>query len=255
MKDTRVDESSGLVRRKLADGREQTVGIFANGKARRGFITPSRKFSIYHEDIEAAAKQTGFTEDGADGMPNWFPIPTIVNMKGDQLHLTTFKWNVHTQGRTQSQKYLSEIVHHNPMWINTVTAERHDIKTGDMVEIPTYRPYGHQLKNGGAVVGKALIPAFVTEGIHPRVPAISNTLGNMWHGRAANSRRGRTQDLPAWNEQLIAEDQDLAEDIWWDKRNGGTGAGYNVNAILPIQPAPLVGMQGWYDTVCTIRKA
>jgi len=31
--------------------------------------------------------------------------------------------------------------------------------------------------------------------------------------------------------------------------------GYNVNAILPIYPAPLVGMQGWYDTVCTARKA
>ena len=54
---------------------------------------------------------------------------------------------------------------------------------------------------------------------------------------------------------MIAEDQDLVEDIWWDPANGGTGAGYNVNAILPIQPAPLVGMQGWFDTVCTIRKA
>lgn len=28
----------------------------------------------------------------------------------------------------------------------------------------------------------------------------------------------------------------------------------NVNAILPIQPAPLVGMQGWYVTVCSIWK-
>ena len=48
-------------------------------------------------------------------------------------------------------------------------------------------------------------------------------------------------------------DQDLDEDIWWDPRNGGVGAGYNINAILPIQSAPLVGMQGWYDTVCSIR--
>jgi hypothetical protein len=30
---------------------------------------------------------------------------------------------------------------------------------------------------------------------------------------------------------------------------GGTGTGYNINAILPIQPAPLVGMQRWYDTI------
>jgi thiosulfate reductase / polysulfide reductase chain A len=53
---------------------------------------------------------------------------------------------------------------------------------------------------------------------------------------------------------VIDEDMDLSEDLWWDQRNGGTGAGYNINAILPIQPAPLVGMQGWYDTVCTLRK-
>ena len=53
---------------------------------------------------------------------------------------------------------------------------------------------------------------------------------------------------------VIDDDQDLDEDIWWDPARGGTGAGYNINAILPIQPAPLVGMQGWYDTVCSVRK-
>jgi anaerobic selenocysteine-containing dehydrogenase len=171
-----------------------------------------------------------------------------------QLHLVTFKWNVHTQGRTQSQKYLSEIVHHNPMWIHTGAARRRGIRTGDMVEITTYRPYGHMMKGGGEVLGRAVIPAFVTEGIHPRVLAVSNTLGNPWHGRAANARGGRKQVLDAWDDKVIAEDQDLTGDIWWDERKGGTGAGYNINAILPIQPSPLVGMQGWYDTVCSIRK-
>ncbi|MFN0300467.1 MAG: molybdopterin-dependent oxidoreductase [Burkholderiales bacterium] len=254
LKDTRVDETTKIVFRKGADGRETRVGLFVDGKARRGFITPTRKFSVYHEDIENAAKQVGFTEDGQMGMPEWFAVPTIQNMTGDQLHLVTFKWNVHTQGRTQSQKYLSEIVHHNPMWINTETAGTYGIRTGDLVEVTTYRPRGHQMKNGGEIVGRAMIPAYVTEGIHPRVLAISNTLGNLWHGRAASGINGKRQRLDAWNEKVIAEDQDLDGDIWWDKRKGGTGAGYNVNAILPIQPAPLVGMQGWYDTVCSIRK-
>ena len=101
---------------------------------------------------------------------------------------------------------------------------------------------------------RAVIPAFVTEGIHPRVLAVSNTLGNPWHGRAANARNGKNQALDAWNDSADAEDQDLAEDIWWDQANGGTGAGYNINGILPVHPAPLVGMQSWYDTVCSIRK-
>ncbi len=254
LKNTRVDAATQVIYRQATDGRETQAGLMVGGVARRGFLTPSRKFSVYHEDIEAAAKARGFTEDGGKGMPDWFPVPSITKMKPDQLHLVSFKWNVHTQGRTQSQKYLTEIVHHNPMWINTDTATRLGIRTGDMVEITTYRPYGHAMKGGGEVVGKALVPAWVTEGIHPRVLAVSNTLGNSFHGRAATARNGKRQALDAWNKAVIDDDPDLDDDIWWDPARGGTGAGYNINAILPIQPAPLVGMQGWYDTVCTVRK-
>jgi thiosulfate reductase / polysulfide reductase chain A len=252
--DTRVDDATQRVMKKSADGKETVVGLMVDGKARRGFLTPSRKFSVYHEDIEAAAQQTGFTEDGGKGMPDWFPVPSIAKMTKEQLHLVTFKWNVHTQGRTQSQKYLSEIVHHNPMWINADTAAKYGIETGDLVELTTYRAQGHAMKNGGEVLGRALIPAYVTEGIHPRVLAVSNTLGNPWHGRAATARNGAKQALPAFDAQVNDEDADLDDDIWWDQARGGTGGGYNINAILPIQPAPLVGMQGWYDTVCTLKK-
>ena len=100
------------------------------------------------------------------------------------------------------------------MWLNTDVAKRYGIETGDMVEITTYRPSGHMLSGGGQVLGKAVIPAFVTEGIHPRVLAVSNTLGNPWHGRAANARNGKKQALDAWNDLADAEDQVLAEDIW-----------------------------------------
>jgi thiosulfate reductase / polysulfide reductase chain A len=255
LKDTRVDEATQIIYRKAADGKESAVGLMAEGKARRGFPTPSRKFSVYHPDIEAAAKEQNFSEDGGKGMPDWFPVPSIQRMQPEHLHLVTFKWNVHTQGRTQSQKYLTEIVHHNPMWIHTDTAAAKGIRTGDMVEITTYRMGGHHNPGNGEAIGRALVPAYVTEGIHPRVLAVSNTLGNMWHGRASTARRGKKQPLPAYDDQLIAADADLDDDIWWDVRNGGTGPGYNLNAILPIYSAPLVGMQGWYDTVCTIKKA
>ena len=133
-------------------------------------------------------------------------------------------------------------------------AATHGIRTGDMVEITTYRPYGHAMSGGGEVVGKALVPAWVTEGIHPRVLAVSNTLGNIYHGRSATARNGKKLNSASFDKAVIDDDQDLDEDIWWDQARGGTGAGYNINAILPIQPAPLVGMQGWYDTICSIRK-
>jgi thiosulfate reductase / polysulfide reductase chain A len=209
---------------------------------------------VYHADIEAAAKERGFTEDGGKGMPDYFPAPSIAKMTESQLHLVTFKWNVHTQGRTQSQKYLSEIVHHNPMWINPETAKKHGIETGDLVEITTYQPSGHAMKGQGEVLGRALIPAYVTEGIHPRVLAVSNTLGNVFHGRAATAQNGARQNINGFSENPALQDPDLDDDIWWDQARGGTGGGYNINAVLPIHPAPLVGMQSWFDTVCTIKK-
>jgi anaerobic selenocysteine-containing dehydrogenase len=254
LKDARIDAAAGQVWRRGADGKERLVGLVVDGKPRRGFATPSRRFSIHHEDIEAAAKAVNFAEDGGKGMPTWFPIPSHERMAPEMLHLVTFKWNVHTQGRTQSQKYLSEIVHHNPMWIHTSVAKRLGVATGDEVEITTYRPHGHTMKGGGAVLGTARITVWVTEGIHPRTVAVSNTLGNVFHGRAATAQRARRGSSAGWSNTIDTEDQDLVDDLWWDPRRGGTGAGYNINAILPIQPAPLVGMQGWYDTVCTLRR-
>jgi hypothetical protein len=87
---------------------------------------------------------------------------------------------------------------------------------------------------------------------------VSNTLGNQFHGRAATASRGRrvaSGHERGFDEAVIAADADLDQDIWWDARRGGTGEGYNINAILPIYTGPLVGMQGWFDTVCSIRRA
>ena len=97
MKDARVDEKTGDIFKANALGKEAKIGLMVDGKPRRGFATPSRKFSVYHEDIEAAAKERKFDEDGGKGMPDYFPIPSIAKMKPEQLHLVTFKWNVHTR--------------------------------------------------------------------------------------------------------------------------------------------------------------
>jgi thiosulfate reductase / polysulfide reductase chain A len=266
---SRVDEATRTIWRRGADGREQPIGVMAEGKACRGFATPSRKFQVFSQDVADAAKAMGFPEPYGAGMPGWFAVPSIQNMAEDQLHLITFKWNVHTQGRTASQKLLSEIVHHNPLWMHTSTAAKQGLKTGDLVEITTLRgeafAYKHATGKPGDEIGRAVVPVYVTEGIHPRVIAMSNSLGNFVHGRAGNAKRGPRQDFPGFDDAVIAEDQDLSEDLWWGEGQGlwsrltgagnGLGAGYNINAILPIYPAPLVGMQGWYDTVCRVRRA
>ena len=63
---------------------------------------------------------------------------SLKEKKEDELILTTFKWNVHTQARTTPQKYLTEIVHDNPVWINTQTAKKYKIKNGDIIKITTF---------------------------------------------------------------------------------------------------------------------
>jgi hypothetical protein len=114
-------------------------------------------------------------------------------------------------------------------------------------------------------VGTVVVPVYVTEGIHPKVIALSNSLGNFTQGRAASGKRGPRPGFPGFDDQVIEEDQDLSEDLWWGSGQGlwarltgagnGLGTGYNVNAVLPIYPSPLVGMQGWFDTVCTVAPA
>jgi len=143
------------------------------------------------------------------------------------------------------------------------------LKTGDLVAITTRRGEAHAFKHAtgkpGEDVGTARVPVFVTEGIHPRVVAMSNSLGNFTQGRAATGKRGAREAFPGYDDAVIAEDQDLSEDMWWGEGQGlwsrltgsgnGLGTGYNINAILPIYPSPLVGMQGWYDNVCQVRRA
>ena len=118
-------------------------------------------------------------------------------MPDDRFHLVSFKWNVHTQARTAPQKYLTEIVHDNPVWINTRTALKLGIKTGDEVEITTYRPKGATYRSSGDKVGSAVVRAIVTEGIHPRVLAMSNSLAKNSAGAQQPRRTARVQKMPA----------------------------------------------------------
>ncbi len=228
---------------------KKEIGLMKGNIALKGLKTPSRKFEIYSSSIAKAANSVGIKDNG---LPNFEMPKSLKEIAKNEFVLTTFKWNVHTQARTASQKYLTEIVHDNPMWINTKTANELGIKNGDFIEITTYRPksgFKASLKN--KKVNSMRIKAFVTQGIHPRVLAISNSLGMDYGGRIPKARNGKKQNIPAFSSY---EDLNLNGYIWWDKRFGGSGNGFNPNSILPINPAPIVGMQSWNDTVCSIKK-
>lgn len=263
---SRVDEATGRIIKADANGKERALGLMVRGEAKRGFATPSRKFEIYAPEVELIAGKLGIKDDG---LPSFAQVPWHVGLAEDRFILTTFKWNVHTQGRTASQKYLSEIVHDNPMWIHPDVARRLKVRNGDWVELTTYRPKSgtqgdkaFRSSEQEKVVGSDRVRVFVTEGIHPRVVAVSNSLGWESGGRAAEGRQGKRADtLAASGQRETAKGMgpaprfdDLETGVWWDKRAGGRGNGVNINAILPINPSPMVGMQSWYDTVCSIKK-
>ncbi|WP_164967613.1 molybdopterin-dependent oxidoreductase [Arcobacter sp. CECT 8985] len=234
---------------KTKKGKKKAIGIVKDGLKVKGFKTPSRKFEIVSNDIIKYSKKLGLNETG---FPHFKMPKSLKEKKDDELILTTFKWNVHTQARTAPQKYLTEIVHDNPMWINTKTAKKYNIKNGDMVKITTYRPKeGYKSKEKNSVVGTMDVKAFVTEGIHPEVLAISNSLGMNYAGRVPKARNGKKENLKGYSDY---KDLDLNGHIWWDKRLGGSGNGFNPNNVIPVNPAPLAGMQAWNDTICKIEK-
>ncbi len=198
-----------------------------NGKKRSGFGTPDGKINIYTKHYE---------EYGFNPLPTFKAHPWHWDKKGNsklkkdsQMVLTTFKWNIHTQSRTQNVGILNEIVNKNPAWINKGTADALKIGQGDLIRITS-------------PVGYIVTKAHVTEGMHPKVIAISNTFGSKFGRYATASKNGKPS---VWGSQ---KDPEL-KNIWW------SAEGVNPNPIIPVSTDPIGGGQGWYDTVVTVSKA
>ena len=190
------------------------------GKNCVGFPTGNRLINVRVDQ---------WAEYGFNPMPTFKRIPWHETMAEDQLILSTFKLNVHKQSRTAAVKWLAEIAHSNPAWMNPETAKKLGVKTGDLVRIETR-------------VGHMVTKAYVTEGIHPKVISIPTAFGHWEYGRLATLK---LKDKPAFGG---TEDADL-QNVWWDDR------GVHPNDIIPVVADPIGGSQGWYDTVAKVTKA
>lgn len=157
-------------------------------------------------------------------LPVYSPIPHHQRLGGGEFHLITFQWNVHSYSQTANCKWLMEIVHTNPLWINEEIAKRVGLKNGDRVKITSQ-------------VGSLITPIFTTQGIHPKVVALSDSVGRWNYGRIARGKPFQSED----------PETSL---IWWGKH----GTGVHPNPIIPIQQDPSGGGQGWMDTVVKVEK-
>ncbi|MFQ5936668.1 MAG: molybdopterin-dependent oxidoreductase [Acidiferrobacterales bacterium] len=196
------------------------VGQQIGNKVYTGFkpdkVNKSGLFELYSEIMK---------EKGLAPLPTYTPIPEHEAMKADDLVLTTFKVNAQTHSRTQNCKWLTEIYHKNPGWINPVTANKLGIQDGDAIRV----------KSG---VGELETKAQVTPAVVPGVIAISFHCGHWEYGRYASGKKPPNG---------VDNDGDLK--LKWWKDNGA-----HPNWIIPNKPDPVNGQQRWMDTVVQVTK-
>ncbi len=169
-----------------------------------------------------------FASRGFPALPSYTPIPEHVKMGKDDLHLTTYKVAVHTHSRTAHCKWLSEIKHDNPAWINSKTAAERGIKDGDSIKV-------------SSDIGSITTTAHVTEGIIPGIVAISHHFGRQHSGIYGS---GKSSPIAGG----ASTDPD-AKNMRWDKH------GTHPNSIIPNSSDPISGGQRWMDTVVRVAKA
>ena len=293
LKGSNTDPETGMITNSDGVG----IGIMMNGKPVRGFKTPSRKFEIR----SAFVKQTGLNQDtskliSASGvlktkrrpdshkpydvpieeMPVWLQPIEHQGLDEDKLIMTSFKWNVHNHGRTMNLKWLAEIVHSNPAWLNPETAQKFGLKDGDWIELTSYFSKMLESTNpnlvnenyekdndGRLIAGRLRVPIVTMHGIHPRAIAMSNSCGHWQYTNVAKAKKKRPEaSYTAGSDGVTYRDTDWEENMWWEDESNGdpsawkqnTGNGWNQNQIMPVAPDPITGQQAFHSTVVSVRK-
>ncbi|MDH5749072.1 MAG: hypothetical protein OEY85_07155, partial [Rhodospirillales bacterium] len=198
----------------------------------------TRKIVKKGEPVEAkygAYKTPGFATPSGKieiATPSWQENPRHATMAAQEFVLATFKVAYHTLSMTSNLKYLAELWHSNPLWINKEVAFKLGIGDGEFVRITSEAGY-------------MVTRAWLTQGIHPRVVGISTSVGRSAYGRVALA--DPLERVPFARKEH--EDPDIDDNIWW------RDSGVNPNDIIPIAIDPQSGVQSWNDTVVTVSPA
>jgi anaerobic selenocysteine-containing dehydrogenase len=233
------EETSKIIK----DG--QVLGVMIEDEPLRGFATPSRKLEFYSKTM-------------ADWKWSEYTLPAYIKShvywrnlkqdKGEFLLVPTFRLPTLIHTRSGNAKWLYEISHTNPLWINPKDAEKFGFQTNDLARVNTD-------------IGYFVLRVWVTEGIRPGVVACSHHLGR-WRlkkGEGVDRWASALVDLQElgegkWKMRQLegvqpfeSEDPD-SERIWWQQ------GGVNQNLTFPVHPDPVSGMHCWHQQV-RIEKA
>lgn len=181
---------------------------------KKGFPTPSGKFEVFSKRLQ---------ERGLPALPVYVPIEAHQGIRDDELILTVNRANVMTL-RLANAKWLAEILHENPLWINPDTAQAKGIREGDRVKV-------------SSATGSLIVRVRLSNGVHPRVVTLTEGLGHSQLGKFARAKKEKSSD----------PDTSL---IWW----GEEGNGVNPHALIPADFDPAGSGIAWNDTKVTLTK-
>ncbi|MBW7885076.1 MAG: molybdopterin-dependent oxidoreductase [Caldilineaceae bacterium] len=226
----------------------KVAGVMVEGVAQTGFGTPSRRLEFFSPTMY----EWGWPEK--DYTIPW-PLKSHVHpdnidvAMGEMLLLPNFRLPTLIHTRSANAKWLYEISHKNPVWMNPVDARRLGVETGDLVRVTTE-------------IGYFVDTVWVTEGIKPGVIAMSHHLGR-WRleenvgvnpGMSALARLDEDGDgnfkinyihgARPWQ----SFDPDTSR-IWWED------VGVHQNLTHAVHPDPISGAHCWLQKATNVRKA
>ncbi|HSE98327.1 MAG TPA: molybdopterin dinucleotide binding domain-containing protein, partial [Blastocatellia bacterium] len=242
---TTVEEGTGRII-KASDGGQQVVGVLIDGEPVRGFTTPSRKLEFY----SATMRDWKWPDQTIPGYVHshvyWRDID---HAEGGYILVPTFRLPTLIHTRSGNAKWLYEISHTNPLWMNPRDAEMRGFETGDLARVSTD-------------IGYFVLRVWVTEGIRPGVVACSHHLGR-W-------RTKKDQGTDRWASALV-DIEEMGEGRWRLRQIEGVKpfpsddpdservfwreGGVHQNLAFPVHPDPVSGMHCWHQRVKVERAA
>jgi anaerobic selenocysteine-containing dehydrogenase len=223
------------------------VGLKVDDQFKVGFDTPSKKLEFFSDTLA----NWGWSEK--ENVIPWslksHVDPENIDLKnGEMILLPNFRLPTLIHTRSANAKWLYEISHKNPIWMNPDDAKRIGVDTGELARVDTE-------------IGYFIDSVWVTEGIKPGVIAISHHLGRWRLQEDSGVSKGSSNlvDLKddgkggfllrvihgakAWE----SSDPDTSR-IWW------SNVGVTQNLTHAVHPDPVSGVHCWLQKA-KVRKA
>jgi len=210
-----------------------------DGTRRRGFGTETGYLEFWSPDIEA----WGFE---GQGVPNYITSQVhhghLDEVAGDRVLLPTFRLPTLIHTRSGNAKWLQEISHTNPLWVNPKDMELLGLADGGLARVTTR-------------IGHFVVRVWQTEGIHPGVVGCSHHVGRWRKFTDVGGQKRASSMVEIVREGTTfgfrqkggagpysSPDPD-SERVWWNE------VGVNQNLTFCVQPDPVSGMQCWHQLV------